>query len=526
MGNHRSTVVAWLLVTCLCAGAAAACTSPDQRSTRTSDGGSLFVVRGDDVELRQRSAGGFEAEFDSESKVVWFADRPVRHAGTMKLKRLAQEWDQLGFKGDPPNGALEVDRGAAAGIVAVKVSAPRFTSDERLHFRLSPLDGEKLPSGLAEALGSTSKDKPRNLGSASLFIDPSSGAPFFNYPDDRRYTKDGIWAQAKNGVATIGLSDAYLDSAGEMVFAQPTVNQGDDVDAGDPVATLESSNEVGELDSPVTGEVVETNPSLDGGEAQSVNSDPYGSGWFVRIKLDDPAQMDRLLSAADYIATLPDRQKPNAQPLRPANPPTPLETTQPADELQNPTKHLVDFEVVSGTKVNGRVPTVNCRGLGQRLNEGTFVKLTDDLNQGAGGAYIYLCLRWSTSRSDPGIRNLSISGPVLDSNGQPVPGQAPRVRQSDTESCDGTDLNQGAGGDYLYLCMYGVQRSGSGIRDVEVRSYDQRPTDPCPQWTVVGPDRRNPRSIDPHGAIDSVTGDLNQGSGGKWIYLCVLPPDS
>ncbi|MFZ0141304.1 MAG: hypothetical protein WAL70_09485 [Aeromicrobium sp.] len=527
--SHRPTsLVVRVIVACLCASSVAACTTSETKpSASSSDAGSLFVIRADDVEVRHVSAGVIEAEFDVESKVVSFADRPIRHAGSLKLSRLVQRWDQLGFKGDPPNGALEVDGGSAAGVAAVKVSAPRFSSENRAWFRLSRLKGEKVPAGLADVFG-TSKSTPSRLGSASLFIDPSDSGQFFNYPEDRRYTKDGVWAKVENGVATIGLSDAFLDSFGKLVLVNVEVPQGEDVDVGDPVVSLESADGNGDLDSPVSGEVVETNSSIDGPsddqDLTSQNDDPYESGWYLRIKLDDPSEVDKMLSAADYIASLPNSQKPNAAPIRPGNPPTPLHApVTPGPTIDPANKYVIDFEVVSGTS-----RWVECDNVGQQeRNGGSFEKIPYDLNAGAGGKFVYLCVEWASG--DPrdikneGISWMSVSGPATNDSGRPVPGQVPRY-------CDPTDLNDGAAGDYLYLCGSGGVTGEGIIHDLEVVTSAQKPSADgiCRRsWDLVKPasggDTGNSSTVDTHGSVATVDSDLNQGSGGPWIYLCLRP---
>jgi hypothetical protein len=294
--------------------------------------------------------------------------------------------------------------------------------------------------------------------------------------------------------------------------------------------SLESADGNGDLDSPVSGEVVDINPSAADHPSDdpplAQNDDPYESGWYLRIKLDDPSEVDKMLSAADYIASLPNSQKPNAAPLQPGNPPTPLHApVTPGPTIDPANKWVIDFEVVSGTS-----RAVGCDNVGQQgkaYEQGAFEKIPYDLNAGAGGKFVYLCVHWASG--DPrdignaGISWMSVSGPATDDSGRPVPGQVPR-------NCDSTDLNDGAAGDYLYLCGSGGQTGTGIIHDTEVVTSAQKPSADgiCRRsWDLVKPasggDSGNSSTIDTHGSVDTVDGDLNQGSGGPWIYLCLRP---
>jgi glycine cleavage system H protein len=354
-------------------------------------------------------------------------------------------------------------------------------------------------------LRSTSDAKTQRLGSASLFIDPSNGDSFY-YPTDRRYTKKGVWAKVKDGVATVGVSEAYLDSSAEMVFVNPA-GKGTTRDVGDPVADLETTDDVGELASPVSGEIVDSNQQLED-DLTALKTDPYESGWIVRIRLDDPTQVDQMLSASDYVATLPDDQKPGSDltPLRSPTPrpPTPLKSPTPP----TPESVITDFEVVSGST----------RDVGCPAN---MIKWPLDLNSGAGGKFVYLCVRWGTS---DGLSGLAIAGPDTDDEGRLVPGKAP-------DGCDATDLNVGAGGYYLYLCSTGVSADPTeAINDLELDTPGDPATDDfCPAdygYSAVGPASQHSKTINTKGVVDTVNGDLNQGAGGRWIYICQLNQDT
>jgi glycine cleavage system H protein len=120
-----------------------------------------------------------------------------------------------------------------------------------------------------------------------------------NIPADLKYTKDHEYVRAGGGgVLTVGITDFAQGELGDVVFVN-LPKLGDRVTAHQPFGTIEAVKAVSELFSPVTGEVVEVNGGLEADPA-AVNRDPYGDGWMVRLKADDPRELDDLLSADAY----------------------------------------------------------------------------------------------------------------------------------------------------------------------------------------------------------------------------------
>jgi len=118
------------------------------------------------------------------------------------------------------------------------------------------------------------------------------------HPSDRRYSKDHEWVLVDGDVATIGISDFAQDQLGEVVYVDlPEV--GDALTAGDTFGEIESVKSVSELFAPVSGEIVEVNSALDD-TPETVNSDPHGAGWMVKIKADNPDEIEALMSAEEY----------------------------------------------------------------------------------------------------------------------------------------------------------------------------------------------------------------------------------
>jgi glycine cleavage system H protein len=117
------------------------------------------------------------------------------------------------------------------------------------------------------------------------------------YPTDRKYTKEHEWIQPSGTKATIGITDHAQESLGDIVFVElPKV--GAELAAGKTFGTVESVKAVSDLFAPASGTVTETNPEL-ATSPEQVNKDPHGS-WMVKITLKNAAELDGLLSAADY----------------------------------------------------------------------------------------------------------------------------------------------------------------------------------------------------------------------------------
>lgn len=113
-----------------------------------------------------------------------------------------------------------------------------------------------------------------------------------------RFTEDHEWLRVEGGVATVGITDYAQNALGDIVFVQlPEVDA--HFAAGDEAAVIESVKAAGELKMPLAGTVVEVNTALADAPA-TVNEDPLGAGWFIRIRLDDPAAVSGLLEQAAY----------------------------------------------------------------------------------------------------------------------------------------------------------------------------------------------------------------------------------
>lgn len=117
-------------------------------------------------------------------------------------------------------------------------------------------------------------------------------------PEDRRYTEEHEWAQVSGGQVRVGITQYAQDALGDIVYVDLPAT-GTRVERGQPFGEVESTKSVSDLYAPVTGTIIERNETLES-QPELVNSDPYGEGWMVTIEIDDPGELDGLMSAAQY----------------------------------------------------------------------------------------------------------------------------------------------------------------------------------------------------------------------------------
>ena len=120
------------------------------------------------------------------------------------------------------------------------------------------------------------------------------------YPSELKYDREHEWVRVEGDEAVIGISHFAQDQLGEVVYVD-LPSAGDSVNAGETFGEIESVKSVSELYSAVTGEVVAVNDAL-ADTPETVNEDPYGEGWMIRVKMADPAQLDDMISAEEYEA--------------------------------------------------------------------------------------------------------------------------------------------------------------------------------------------------------------------------------
>jgi len=119
-----------------------------------------------------------------------------------------------------------------------------------------------------------------------------------NVPGNLKYTNDHEWALIADGIATVGITEYAAGELGDVVYVElPGV--GDTATKGDSIGTIEAVKTVADLYSPVSGEIIEVNEALND-RSELINSDPFGDGWIVKIKLSDLSELDDLLSPENY----------------------------------------------------------------------------------------------------------------------------------------------------------------------------------------------------------------------------------
>jgi glycine cleavage system H protein len=123
-----------------------------------------------------------------------------------------------------------------------------------------------------------------------------------SYPEDLLYHEEHDWARIERDEATFGITWYAQDQLGEVVFFDPPA-VGTQVTKDEPYAEVESVKAVSDVFAPLSGEIVAVNEAL-GEKPETINDDPYGQGWMVRIRLGDPSETDALMDQATYTQSL------------------------------------------------------------------------------------------------------------------------------------------------------------------------------------------------------------------------------
>ena len=119
-----------------------------------------------------------------------------------------------------------------------------------------------------------------------------------NIPEDLKYTKDHEWIRIEGNTCTVGITEFAQNELGDIVFIEVDTI-GEELKQEDAFGTIEAVKTVSDLFMPVSGEVLEFNEALEA-SPETVNKDPFGEGWLVRIKIKDEAELNDLLDAAAY----------------------------------------------------------------------------------------------------------------------------------------------------------------------------------------------------------------------------------
>ena len=123
-----------------------------------------------------------------------------------------------------------------------------------------------------------------------------------NVPAELKYTKEHEWIRVEGEEAYVGITDYAQSQLGDIVFVE-VETEGDNLEAGDTFGSIEAVKTVSDLYMPISGELLEFNSELED-QPDLVNKDPYGKGWIIKVKVEDEAQLDGLLSADAYKASI------------------------------------------------------------------------------------------------------------------------------------------------------------------------------------------------------------------------------
>ena len=121
-----------------------------------------------------------------------------------------------------------------------------------------------------------------------------------NTPANLKYSKEHEWVRVEGDVAVIGITDFAQDQLGDIVFVD-IQTEGETLAKDEIFGAIEAVKTVADAFMPVSGEVIEVNPDLEGAP-ESVNKDPYGAGWMIKVKMSNPEEVNELLSAEEYNA--------------------------------------------------------------------------------------------------------------------------------------------------------------------------------------------------------------------------------
>ena len=126
-------------------------------------------------------------------------------------------------------------------------------------------------------------------------------------PSGLKYAKSDEWVKLDGDEATVGITDYAQDQLSDVVYIEMMIDEGDEVSKGDTIATVESVKAAADVNFPATGTITAINEDL-ADAPEVLNSDPYEAGWMIKMKLDDPSELDDLMDAEAYKAYNEDRE--------------------------------------------------------------------------------------------------------------------------------------------------------------------------------------------------------------------------
>lgn len=128
-----------------------------------------------------------------------------------------------------------------------------------------------------------------------------------NIPAELKYTKNDEWVRIEGNIGTVGITDYAQEQLSDIVYVEVVVSQGEQVSQGDTCATVESVKAAADVYMPVGGTIVAVNEVLPD-EPETINTDPYGAAWMVKVEFNNPADLEVLLDAAAYQALIEEKE--------------------------------------------------------------------------------------------------------------------------------------------------------------------------------------------------------------------------
>lgn len=119
-----------------------------------------------------------------------------------------------------------------------------------------------------------------------------------NIPANLKYTKDHEWISVEGEIATVGITDFAQGELGDIVYVE-VETEGESLEQHEVFGTIEAVKTVSDMFIPVSGEIIEFNSELEA-SPELINSDPFGKGWIIKVKIEDPSQVEGLLDPSDY----------------------------------------------------------------------------------------------------------------------------------------------------------------------------------------------------------------------------------
>jgi len=126
-------------------------------------------------------------------------------------------------------------------------------------------------------------------------------------PKDLKYTKSDEWIKVDGDQATVGITDFAQDQLSDIVYVELLMDEEDSIAKGDSIATIESVKAAADVNTPASGTITAINEDLED-TPELLNSDPFEAGWIIKMTLDDPSELDGLMSAEDYEAYNEERE--------------------------------------------------------------------------------------------------------------------------------------------------------------------------------------------------------------------------